>query len=385
MVEGHLRASEDCRRGPCPLCSHSGTREWLNAPDRLHGRREQYQLVRCPSCSLVWLCRPPKPSEMHLHYTDAYDKLISVAGNDPARWGFRLDAIARFKQSGALLDLGCSAGSFLESMHGDSWRLFGIEMSAKAARTAEARSGAQVFVGDILDAQFPRESFDVVTCFDVLEHVYEPRRVMQRIAEWLKPGGIFYVLVPNIDSAEARVFRSYWHGLELPRHLFHFSPDSLRFLAESVRLREVSLETHRNPAVGTSLGYIWDDVFRAVGVQRKPVVYRGEASLPWKMARKFVRMTILRALLAMAPMVGGGSRFMLSLERLILPRQIEEQPLIPLKKDKVPTFSLLGFTIHTSMDLKESYQQLKTQTSILLKGEALRAKGYAWRRMARRW
>ena len=90
-------------------------------------------------------------------------------------------------------------------------------MSAECAKTAEARSGAQVFVGNILDAPFPPESFDVITCFDVLEHLYEPRRVMARVSEWLKPGGMFYVLVPNVDSAEARVFGSYWHGLELPQ------------------------------------------------------------------------------------------------------------------------------------------------------------------------
>jgi SAM-dependent methyltransferase len=243
---------------------------------------------------------------MHLHYTDAYDKLISAGGESPARWGFRKEAIARFKQSGELLDLGCSAGSFLEFMRGESWNLFGIEMSAQAARTAEARSGAKVFVGDVLDAQFPRESFDVVTCFDVLEHLYEPRKVINRVAEWLKPGGIFYVLVPNVDSAEARVFRSYWHGLELPRHLFHFSPKSLKLLAESAGLQEVSLETRRNAAVGTSLRYVWDDVFRSVGIRRTAVVYRDEPSLPWRAGRKLVRMTFLRAILALAPIAGQG-------------------------------------------------------------------------------
>lgn len=291
----------------CPICGHAGARVWLRAPDRLHGRQEKYILVRCPTCSLVWLSHPPVAAEMHLHYTDAYHKLISAGGEDsPARWGFRKVAIAQYKPSGALLDMGCSSGAFLESLKGEPWKLYGIEMSAEGARTAEARSGAQVFLGDILDAAFPRESFDVITCFDVLEHLYEPRRVMARVSEWLKPGGIFYVLVPNVDSAEARVFGSYWHGLELPRHLFHYSPASLKFLAESAGLREVSLETHRNPAVGTSLRYVWDDVFRTVGIRRTPVAYRGEASLPWRAARKLVRMTALRFMLAMAPLVGGG-------------------------------------------------------------------------------
>lgn len=129
---------------------------------------------------------------------------------------------------------------------------------------------------------------------------------MTKVAEWLKPGGIFYVLVPNIDSAEARVFGSYWHGLELPRHLSHFSPPSLGNLAKSVGLSEVSLQTHRNPAVGTSLRYVLDDVFRTVGIRRTPVAYREEAGLPWRVARKLTRMTALRALLAVAPLAGGG-------------------------------------------------------------------------------
>jgi SAM-dependent methyltransferase len=293
--------------GPCPVCGKTGAFHWLNAPDRLHGRQEKYSLVRCPACSIVWLDNPPAPEEMHLNYTDAYDKLISAAGqNSPRRWGFRLEAIGQHKQSGALLDLGCSSGSFLELMRSQSWKLYGIEMSAEVARTAETKSGAQVFVGSILDAPFQPASFDVITSFDVLEHLYEPRRVMARVSEWLKPGGIFYVLVPNIDSAEGRVFGSYWHGLELPRHLFHYSPTSLRFLAKTAGLAEVSLGTRRNPAVGTGLRYVWDDISRAAGFHPTPVAYRGEASLPWRAARKVVRSTILRALLAMAPLAGGG-------------------------------------------------------------------------------
>ena len=143
-------------------------------------------------------------------------------------------------------------------------------------------------MGDILGAPFPPESFDVITCFDVLEHVYEPRQVVEKVATWLKPGGIFYFQVPNINSAEARVFGTYWHGLELPRHLFHYSPASLRSLAKAAGLKVVLLEARQNPAVGTSLRYVWDDVFRAVGrfVIMPPVAYRAEASLPWRAARR---------------------------------------------------------------------------------------------------
>ena len=143
---------------PCPICGQLGAEEWLRGPDHLHGEQKKYTLLRCQSCSLVWLSNPPKPSEMHRHYTAAYHKLISAAGeNSPNRWRDRKAALAPHKQTGALLDLGCSAGSFLESMKGEQWKLYGIEMSPEGARTAEARSGARVFVGDIPDASFARD------------------------------------------------------------------------------------------------------------------------------------------------------------------------------------------------------------------------------------
>ena len=314
VLEPNLTANSEDGPGPtnhgpelCPVCGGSGAQEYLHGPDRFHGRTETYTLVRCPACAVVWLSHPPQPPEMHQHYTNAYHRLISAAGqNTPTRWKERKAALTQYKQAGTLLDLGCSSGAFLEFMRSESWKLFGVEMSAEEAKTAEARSNAHVFVGNILDAPFRPESFDAITCFDVLEHLYEPQQVMVRVSEWLKPGGIFYVLVPNVDSAEARAFRSYWHGLELPRHLFHYSPGSLKFLAESAGMREVSLETRRNPAVGTSLRYVFDDVFGAVGIRRTPVAYRGEPGVPWKVARKLVRITVLRGLLAMAPLLGGG-------------------------------------------------------------------------------
>ena len=305
-LEGEAGLGNDSSSA-CPVCGHLGGQEWLLGKDRFHGRSETYALVHCPACSFVWQSHPPAPEKMHLHYTEAYHRLISESGqNSPVRWRDRKAALAPHKQSGALLDLGCSSGAFLESMRGESWKLYGIEMSSETARTAEARTGAQVFVGDILDASFAPESMDVITCFDVLEHVYEPRQLIQKVVEWLKPGGIFYVLVPNIDSAEARLFGTYWYGLELPRHISHFSPASLSYMAKTVGLEEVSLKTGRNQAVGISLRYVWDDVLSVVGIHKTPVAYRKAPGLLWRVARKFVQMSILRGLLALAPLAGEG-------------------------------------------------------------------------------
>src|SRR5579862_7993286 len=165
----------------CPLCGHSGGKKWLEARDRFHGRAERYLLLCCPGCSLVWLSNAPAPEEMHHHYTDSYHRLISHAGEtSPHRWEAHGKKLTQYKQSGAILDLGCSSGAFLESLKGQSWKRYGIEMSTAVAERASARTGAEVFVGDILNAPFPKESFDVITCFDVLEHLYEPLQVVTK-------------------------------------------------------------------------------------------------------------------------------------------------------------------------------------------------------------
>ena len=189
----------------CPVCGNNGALQWLRTSDRYHDRPELYDLARCPACSYVWLQNVPSPDEMAHHYGEDYDKCIGDAGDfSPERWRDRRTALAQHKSGGDILDLGCSSGSFLETLKGSPWKLHGVEMSSAAARKAEDRTGANVFVGDILDAPFRPESFDAITCFDVLEHVYEPQRVLAKVQEWLKPGGIYYVLVPNIDSAESR-------------------------------------------------------------------------------------------------------------------------------------------------------------------------------------
>ena len=87
-------AAADPAEDSCPICGHAGAALWLRAPDRFHGREVEYTLLRCPSCSLVWLTNPPKPEEMGEHYTEAYDRLISAAGqNSPFRWADRKAAL----------------------------------------------------------------------------------------------------------------------------------------------------------------------------------------------------------------------------------------------------------------------------------------------------
>ena len=307
VAEADMTVAEQHSEGSsCLACGHEGAEPFLEAPDRYHGRRVPYQLVRCPSCSLVWLKNPPSPQEMGQHYGPDYDRSVAAAGDSPERWRGRVEEIKRYKSGGSLLDLGCSSGAFLQAMKGPSWKLYGIEMSGEVASRAESATGGNVFVGDILDAPFAPGSFDVITCFHVFEHLYDPQAVLRKAAEWLKPGGIFYAMMPNIDSAGNRIFGSYWYALELPRHLFHFSPKSLGNMASSLGLEQVSLVTGREVFIEKSVHYLIDEMFLRVGISRTPLAKLKEPGIPFRVVRKAFRLTVLPVLDGMAALAGDG-------------------------------------------------------------------------------
>jgi SAM-dependent methyltransferase len=184
---------------------------------------------------------------MYFHYGADYDRMITAPGDIYLHhWDTVRNRLLEYVQSGSILDVGCSSGSFLRSLKGNAWKLYGIEMSSVVAEQARMSAGAEVFVGDVLDASFPEKQFDAVTAFHVLEHTYDPRRVFERVFSWLKPGGIFTLTLPNIDSLEARVFGGYWFGLDIPRHLWQFSPGAVSTMAASVGFEPVMVKTERS-------------------------------------------------------------------------------------------------------------------------------------------
>jgi SAM-dependent methyltransferase len=295
--------------GTCPTCGSRSISHFLSGPDRFHMRKEVYNLLRCSSCSMVWLDSPPKPEDMGPHYDEDYHKAIMVAGETaPAiRWRIHHDLISRYKQGGAVLDIGCSSGGFLGTMKGDAWKLYGIEMEASTADKARAATGAEVFVGDVMDAPFRPNSFDLITAFDLLEHVYNPRPFLAKVMEWLKPGGVFFTMLPNIDSWESKVFGNYWFGLELPRHISHFSPRSLKHVMISLGYEEVHLATSNITYWGHSMGYVCSEAVQKLGFSPAPAAKAKQRSIAWRAVRKAIRLTMIAPSGQLASMAGVGA------------------------------------------------------------------------------
>jgi len=180
------------------------------------------------------------PAALEIFYPENYEPFQRAITEEPQawiriwrhlQWRTRCLQVARLRQGGNLLDVGCSTGLFLNEMrHYGNWRLFGVETNARAAQYARDVLGLEVFTACLEDVPLPPATFDVVTMWDVLEHVLNPRATLVRIRELLTNDGWLLMSVPNGDSIDARLFGQYWIGLDPPRHMSVFTMSSIKRL-----------------------------------------------------------------------------------------------------------------------------------------------------------
>jgi SAM-dependent methyltransferase len=229
---------------PCPLCGSAGGAERYVVPDLLYGVPGRFRYVACDRCGLLRLSPRPTGDTIGAAYPPGYEpyrKAIEDQTTNPAvRWlrhrqlRTRCVQVTRLATSGRLLDVGCSTGLFLNEMQRyGQWELCGVEPSAEAARYARERFGLDVRQGRLEDAAFGEVCFDIITLWDVLEHLPDPGAAVERMRDLLAPGGRVILSVPNLDSIDARLFGPWWTGIDPPRHFSVFRRcDLARLLTE---------------------------------------------------------------------------------------------------------------------------------------------------------
>ena len=230
---------------PCPVCGNADHSPKYELPDLAYHTPGVFRLVTCDSCGQLYQSPRPTQTAIGRYYPAAYQP-FGQAIEDATTSGFlrwlkhrqlrtRCVQVARLRNSGALLDVGCATGLFLNEMRRyGQWRLAGIEVEARAAAYAADRFDLDVFNGQIANAPWPARSFDVVTLWDVLEHLPDPGDALRRLGKLLAEGGVLIASVPNLDSVDAARFGRYWTGLDAPRHFSVFRKrDFVRLLEEA--------------------------------------------------------------------------------------------------------------------------------------------------------
>jgi 2-polyprenyl-3-methyl-5-hydroxy-6-metoxy-1,4-benzoquinol methylase len=141
---------------------------------------------------------------------------------------------------GRMLEVGCSTGVFLSSMAERGWSVEGLEPCGRAARLARAR-GLRVEAATLESVTEARGPYDLVVGWMVLEHLHDPGGGLLKLRRWTRPKGWLALSVPNAAALEFKVFGDAWYALQLPTHLYHFTPKALRLLLERTgwRLRRL--------------------------------------------------------------------------------------------------------------------------------------------------
>lgn len=197
---------------------------------------DQFEIRRCGSCGLAITWPPPPPEDMGRYYPATYygetgeKRFVGpVEGLQRALYGSRVRQLEQAigGRPGRVLDVGCGRGFLLDAFRRRGWNVEGTEMSAASSAHAREVLGIPVQVGPLEALGIPGESFDAVTIWHVLEHVPTPASLLDEIHRILRPGGVLLVSVPNFGSPEARASGPAWFHLDVPRHLVHFTPDTL--------------------------------------------------------------------------------------------------------------------------------------------------------------
>jgi 2-polyprenyl-3-methyl-5-hydroxy-6-metoxy-1,4-benzoquinol methylase len=234
----------------CQLCgSGERTRKF---------RDEPFEVVTCNNCGLVYVTPRLQGQALIDVYGEGYWK-----SDNPKQRGYadyaseaalylrtyerRMQLVQRWLPAKArILDVGCAAGYFLRTAQQHGHDVYGVEMSPAIAQEAVKVLGAdRVHIGTLDEAIAAHghapHSFDLITLWDVVEHIPEPQPVLRRVRELLKPQGHLLLETQNVASRWARLLGKRWHHYKHTEHLYHFAPATIRRLLDDCGFRTLEV------------------------------------------------------------------------------------------------------------------------------------------------
>lgn len=224
----------DINQRPCPACHYSKNIKL--------GEKNGFFMLACKNCRSIYSSYLPKGAEAEDY--DAYYTEENLRVPEFIRK--RLDEIIEdFKPyflHGKLLDIGFGAASIMQVAQNKGWQVSGIEVSRPAIEHAR-KLGFDVFHGDLTEAEYPDNFFDVITASEIIEHCPEPEILLNEVMRILRPGGLFWATTPSAKGLSYQLIGLDWTIICPPEHLQLFSKKGIKLMFNKAGFSQLQIKT----------------------------------------------------------------------------------------------------------------------------------------------
>lgn len=224
----------------CPACSNKEFTIILSAKDYTVSH-QTFQVMECQSCHLRFTNPRPKASEAGPYYksenyishsntekgfiNQLYQRVRNITLKLKTNW-----IESEKKGDKNILDIGCGTGHFLQACQERGWHIHGMELDPSTAQKAAQLTGKSIYPH--LTHIPESDTFQVISLWHVLEHVYEIHEYFTFFKKNLAPNGKLLLALPNCNSYDAQYFQEYWAAYDVPRHIYHFTPETIQAIAK---------------------------------------------------------------------------------------------------------------------------------------------------------
>jgi SAM-dependent methyltransferase len=240
----------------CNLCGSQDPIPLFRTTDTRYHLPGSFGIVRCRSCGLVYLNPRPSFLSISTYYPSCYQPYQALRET-----GLEVQLLQvfqalfenynrffRLSRRGRLLDLGCGNGEFIRQKTKEGYDTYGVEINSDVAEQGK-REGLEVFCGTIEEAAFPDGFFQVVTLNHVLEHMYDPSGTLREIFRIMEDNGYLFIAAPNFNGFESKLFKNDWDCLDSPRHVYHFTPETITALLEKTGFHVRTIRFSPTPVI----------------------------------------------------------------------------------------------------------------------------------------